>query len=1119
MQGTLSSTPNSTFTIQFFGNAACDASLNGEGQTFLGAVSVTTGGTGAATIPLFIASAAQIVTATATSSTNDTSEFSACVTVPAGPATFAVTTTNNAGAGSFRQAILDSNASPARDTIVFNIAGSGLHTIAPTSPLPTITDSVTIDGRTQPGFAGTPLVELDGTAAGPTTNGLWLTAAGSVIQGLVINRFGTGGTPRSAGGAGIVIQGANNVIEGNFIGTDATGTGALGNREDGLWIDRPGNRVGGSTAAARNVISGNGRYGILLSGTTPTSTVIEGNRIGTDVSGSASVGNAADGIHVMSAGNTIGGLAAGAGNTVAANAVNGISVNGASASGNRILGNSVFDNGALGIDLGANGLTENDPADPDTGANNFQNFPVLTGASGGVEGILNSRPNTTYRIEYFGSASCDPSGHGEGQVLLGAQTVTTDPEGSATLPFIFGGSGMFVTATATHSVTNDTSEFSECVQPTASFRTWISSTGGNWEDPTKWSGGVVPQPGEIAIIGVNGTVVVSTATVALEQIFTTAHVAMSGGALSVSSSASFAGGLTLTGGVLDGPGLIFLQGTSTWTGGVFRGANDLHNQGTLTVSMPSADLRLERRIVNQGTMRWNTAAVTLNGRNLHNFFGGVLEFQSNLTVREIGAGGGRLINHGILTKSGPIGVLTIDGDQGTVFTTSGLIRLRLGPQNDRILSNRTVELDGGLELVLEPGFDPEQGALFNVFEWFERSGEFLEIFGVARRYPATYTSTELILSSERSLALPMAFGGFSGGERIETFTQNFGQQASPVTFNGITYSSPGIYLDTSGNWDGFYPAFPSASAGAGLNDLVSRSQLQLDFSTPVRRVGLLATTASQTAFVMKAYDNDLREIGTASAVMPGFAEGTFLGLQAPVNIRRILITEAFDNGQISVIDDIRYEDLANQRPIASAGPDQSVNADTTVQLNGERSSDPENQSLTYRWTVVSRPSGSNATLVGQTSVTPTFVADRPGSYVIRLVVNDGIDDSESDDVEIQANGPPAADAGPDQTVPVGSTAQLDGIGSTDPEGSTLSYHWVLNTRPSTSTDAATVVVVVGAEAPAPEPDFELLAGAVEPAAGVARRADRRSAPWRIFRNSWNCGRASSFCISRARPSQ
>ena len=290
VQGTLNSTPNSTFTIQFFGNTACDPSLNGEGQTFLGAVSVTTNASGNATIPLFTASAGQIVTATATSPTNDTSEFSACVTVPAGPGTFTVSNTNNAGAGSLRQAILDSNASAGqRDTIAFNIAGSGPHTIAPTSPLPTITDPVTIDGTTPAGICRHAARRAGRHQRRPRHQ-----------RALADGGRERDPRPRRSTASGRVECRAAPAARASSFrapttssrrlssGTDTTGTVARGNREDGLWIDRPGNRIGGITEAAPNVISGNGRYGILLSGTTPTSTVIEGNRIGTDVSGSAS---------------------------------------------------------------------------------------------------------------------------------------------------------------------------------------------------------------------------------------------------------------------------------------------------------------------------------------------------------------------------------------------------------------------------------------------------------------------------------------------------------------------------------------------------------------------------------------------------------------------------------------------------------------------------------------------------------------------------------------------------------------------------------------------------------------------------------------------------------------
>ena len=137
--------------------------------------------------------------------------------------------------------------------------------------------------------------------------------------------------------------------------------------------------------------------------------------------------------------------------------------------------------------------------------------------------------------------------------------------------------------------------------------------------------------------------------------------------------------------------------------------------------------------------------------------------------------------------------------------------------------------------------------------------------------------------------------------------------------------------------------------------------------------------------------------------------------------------------------------------MADAGPDQSVNAGDTVQLNGAGSSDPDSNPLTYLWSFAVRPAGSSAALSNPTTATPTFTPDLLGLYTVRLVVSDGLLDSPPDDVDIRTNGPPLANAGPDQIVPVGSTVQLDGINSSDPESSALTFSWFLNTRPSGST--------------------------------------------------------------------
>ena len=142
---------------------------------------------------------------------------------------------------------------------------------------------------------------------------------------------------------------------------------------------------------------------------------------------------------------------------------------------------------------------------------------------------------------------------------------------------------------------------------------------------------------------------------------------------------------------------------------------------------------------------------------------------------------------------------------------------------------------------------------------------------------------------------------------------------------------------------------------------------------------------------------------------------------------------------------------ANTPPVANAGSDQTVSAKSTVQLDGSASRDPDDDSLAYRWTLTGKPFGSRAALNDSKAAKPTFVADLPGDYVAQLVVNDGKVDSAPDPVKIRAtataNTPPVANAGPDQTVPVPSTVQLDGSASRDADGDKLAYGWLLVKRP------------------------------------------------------------------------
>jgi YD repeat-containing protein len=146
--------------------------------------------------------------------------------------------------------------------------------------------------------------------------------------------------------------------------------------------------------------------------------------------------------------------------------------------------------------------------------------------------------------------------------------------------------------------------------------------------------------------------------------------------------------------------------------------------------------------------------------------------------------------------------------------------------------------------------------------------------------------------------------------------------------------------------------------------------------------------------------------------------------------------------------------LDNAAPVANAGPAQTVAVDATVRLDGSGSADVNGDRLTFSWLLTAAPEGSTATLSDSTAVQPAFVADRPGDYVLQLIVNDGTVDSAPATVTISTvNSAPVAEAGPDQTVAVGATAQLDGRGSRDVDGDTLTYQWALLTVPEESAAA------------------------------------------------------------------
>ena len=261
-------------------------------------------------------------------------------TITPGASTLVVTNTNDSGPGSLFQAIFDANDAGPRDTITFNIPGSGPHTITPTTRnLPNIVQPVVIDATTQPGFtqAGPRLIEISGENA-DNLNGLHLTgnSGGSVIRGLAINRF-----PLS----GILLVSGGNSIESNFIGTNAAGTAALGNSGDGITVRSAGNTIGGTAAGAGNLIAGNLNDGIDINGAF-SNNLVQGNRIGTNAAGTAAIPNTFQAVFVAggAANNTIGGTAAAAGNLLSGNGASGILIQGVGTAGNAVLGNFIGTN-------------------------------------------------------------------------------------------------------------------------------------------------------------------------------------------------------------------------------------------------------------------------------------------------------------------------------------------------------------------------------------------------------------------------------------------------------------------------------------------------------------------------------------------------------------------------------------------------------------------------------------------------------------------------------------------------------------------------------------------------------------------------------------------------------
>jgi len=315
----------------------------------------------------------------------------------AGAATFLVTNVNDSGAGSLRQAIINANAAAGTDTIAFQIPGAGFHTIFVTSPLQTITGTVIIDGATQPGYGGIPLIELAGDLAGVGADGFVISNNASTIRAIIINGFNDNG---------IYITGTGGAtVTGCFIGVGVDGVfDGYPNGGHGVFIDNsPNNIIGGSSASQRNIISNNLGVGVRILGFDSTDNLVQGNSIGLDVSGTLERANGSHGVRVEGASeNLIGGANPGAGNLVSGQGTN---IHVLSGANNVIQGNVVglFVSGAAVVPGSSTGMTIQNAPNTIVGGPSIWARNIFAGASLYNLDVVTGSGGTIVENNYFGT--------------------------------------------------------------------------------------------------------------------------------------------------------------------------------------------------------------------------------------------------------------------------------------------------------------------------------------------------------------------------------------------------------------------------------------------------------------------------------------------------------------------------------------------------------------------------------------------------------------------------------------------------------------------------------------------------------------------------------------------
>ncbi len=510
-----------------------------------------------------------------------------------------VTTVSDSGPGSLRQAILNASGGSGGN-IVFDIPNSGVQDIVLLTPLPAITASISIDGTTQPGYAGTPLIEVSGASAGSGAVGLTVTASNVSILGLNINSFTSHGIFLESGG--------DDTIQADFIGTDPTGETLKANGGDGIDITSSGNTIGGTAASDRNIISGSATNDIRITG--GSADLIEGNYVGTDAAGTHALSDpgSAAGIYISTANNTIGGAAAGAGNVISGTLFDGLKLDMTGAIDNLVQGNFIgtdytgtvaIPNASYGVQL-ISGATGNTIGGTTAGAGNVIAYNDLSGvdlSGSGTTGdfVQNNtfQSNVNYGVELDSSTQAYVSGTVAGDVL---DNGTFDLHGlNASIGALSGSgtvtSGVAGSVTLTLGNTNDTNTFSGVIQ-NGSGTVALAKTGSGTE----------------TLSGANTYTGITTVTAGTLSI-------SSDGNLGTAPGSATAGNIVLNGGTL--------QATATFTlnsnRGIALGPTSGSGTGTIDVT-GSNTLTYDGRIANNpggtgGLTLIDTGTFDLGGSN------------------------------------------------------------------------------------------------------------------------------------------------------------------------------------------------------------------------------------------------------------------------------------------------------------------------------------------------------------------------------------------------------------------------------------------------------------------------------------------------------------------------